>query len=120
MCIVCTQGENGEFSYELDDPQRAFTIDARTGWLTVRDQSLLDRERQTSLRMRVRARERRSSGMAGARSGAAVRVTLLDANDNNPVFQPTNVYHFQVNADAPVGEVVGQVRNIICHLFFKS
>lgn len=77
--------------------------------MTVRDQGLLDRERQTSLRMRVRARERRNSGMAGARSAAAVRVTLLDANDNNPVFQPNNVYHFQVNADAPVGEVVGQV-----------
>ena len=29
------QGDNGEFSYQLDDRSKAFTLDSRTGWLTV-------------------------------------------------------------------------------------
>lgn len=32
------QGENGEFTYQLNDPEGAFSIDPRTGWLTVRNQ----------------------------------------------------------------------------------
>lgn len=32
------QGENGEFTYQLNDPEGAFSIDLRTGWLTVRNQ----------------------------------------------------------------------------------
>lgn len=32
------QGDNGEFTYQLSDPEAAFTIDPRTGWLTVRNQ----------------------------------------------------------------------------------
>jgi len=106
--IFFCKGENGEFTYELEDPHKAFVIDANTGWLTVKDQAQLDREKQSSLRMRVKAKEKRPSTEPGSRS-AAIWVTLLDANDNNPVFQPTNVYHFQVNSDAPVGEVIGQV-----------
>ncbi|CAB3364238.1 Hypothetical predicted protein [Cloeon dipterum] len=102
------KGENGEFSYELEDPNKAFLIDPHTGWLTVKNQTQLDREKQSSLRMRVRAKEKKPSPEPGSRS-AAVWVTLLDANDNNPVFQPSNVYHFQVSSDAPIGEVIGQV-----------
>lgn len=32
------QGDNGEFTYQLNDPEGAFAIDPRTGWLTVRNQ----------------------------------------------------------------------------------
>lgn len=32
------QGDNGEFTYQLNDPEGAFIIDPRTGWLTVRNQ----------------------------------------------------------------------------------
>lgn len=32
------QGDNGEFTYQLNDPKGAFLIDPRTGWLTVRNQ----------------------------------------------------------------------------------
>lgn len=32
------QGDNGEFTYQLNDPDGAFSIDPRTGWLTVRNQ----------------------------------------------------------------------------------
>lgn len=29
------QGDNGEFSYQLEDRTKAFTMDSRTGWITV-------------------------------------------------------------------------------------
>lgn len=29
------QGDNADFSYQLDDKSGAFTLDTRTGWLTV-------------------------------------------------------------------------------------
>lgn len=29
------QGDNADFSYQLDDQTGAFSLDARTGWLTV-------------------------------------------------------------------------------------
>lgn len=32
------QGDNGEFIYQLSDPEGAFSIDPRSGWLTVRNQ----------------------------------------------------------------------------------
>lgn len=32
------QEDNGEFTYQLNDPEGAFSIDPRTGWLTVRNQ----------------------------------------------------------------------------------
>lgn len=42
-------------------------------------------------------------------ASVTVEVTLLDANDNNPTFLPTNLYEFAVRADAAVGSLVGKV-----------
>ncbi|XP_068082261.1 cadherin-89D [Anabrus simplex] len=112
------QGDNGEFIYQLDDPSQAFIIDPRTGWLTVRDQGMLDREKQASLTMTVYAKEKVPSVVhtsinnseAGLEaSSVTVEVTLLDANDNNPTFIPSNVYEFTVESDAKIGDIVGQV-----------
>lgn len=36
------QEDNGEFTYQLNDPEGAFSIDPRTGWLTVRNQVNFD------------------------------------------------------------------------------
>lgn len=52
------QGENGEFVYHLVDPSQAFTIDGKTGWITVRNHTKLDREQKSSFSLRVYARER--------------------------------------------------------------
>ncbi|XP_063243263.1 LOW QUALITY PROTEIN: cadherin-89D [Bacillus rossius redtenbacheri] len=103
------QGDNGEFTYQLEDPRGAFVVDPRTGWLTVRDQAALDRERQSSLTMRVEAREKVPSAAGSQVSAATVEVTLLDANDNNPAFVPSNLYEFSVESDVRVGSIVGQV-----------
>jgi len=39
-----------------------------------------------------------------------VTVTLLDANDNNPTFVPSNLYEFSVRSDANIGDIVGKVK----------
>ncbi|XP_047740872.1 cadherin-89D [Hyalella azteca] len=48
----------------------------------------------------------------GNYSCAAIQLTLLDANDNNPVFLPSNQYHFTVRQDAKPGMRIGRVEAI--------
>ncbi|XP_032683086.1 cadherin-89D isoform X7 [Odontomachus brunneus] len=110
------QGENGEFDYKLQDPSGAFSVDAESGWLTVKDQRVLDREKRDHLKMKVYAVEHKPSVVATGGSVAAskgssvdVEVTLLDANDNNPIFVPSNLYELVARSDAKVGTVLGQV-----------
>lgn len=85
----------------------------------MRDQGRLDREKQPTLTMRVRAKEKTPSVVRAARgvagdngtsSSVNVTVTLLDANDNNPSFVPSNLYEFTAYSDAVVGDVIGQVK----------
>ncbi|CAK9808610.1 Cad89D [Anthophora quadrimaculata] len=112
------QGENGQFDYELQDPSGAFFVDPRSGWLTVKDQSVLDREKRNHLRMKVLAIERKPSVVLrdGLRrvngSSVDVEVTLLDANDNNPIFVPGNLYELVAKTDYKVGTVLGQVHAV--------
>ncbi|XP_073992691.1 cadherin 89D isoform X2 [Rhodnius prolixus] len=104
------QGDNGEFVYHLVDPSQAFSIDSRSGWLTVRNQAKLDREVRPTLNMRVFAREKMPSVISSnSESFANIEVTLLDANDNNPTFVPSNLYEFTISNVAPVGHVIGKV-----------
>ncbi|XP_045608618.2 cadherin-89D [Procambarus clarkii] len=42
-------------------------------------------------------------------SCAKIELTLLDANDNNPVFLPTNQYQFSITEDAQEGHIIGSV-----------
>lgn len=80
----------------------------------VRDQSVLDREKLPSFSMKVLAKEKVPSVINKKTNGSsvAVDVTLLDANDNNPTFIPSNVYEFSVEMDAKVGSTVGAVKAI--------
>lgn len=53
----------------------------------------------------------------------AVEVTLLDANDNNPVFFPSNIYEFTITADKPIGTIIGKViqtKNVLLICIMKS
>ncbi|CAH0583302.1 unnamed protein product [Chrysodeixis includens] len=150
------QEDNGEFTYQLNDPEGAFVIDPRTGWLTVRNQTVLDREQHASLKMKVYAKEkipsvvgtfydkqrlakwRRNPTTPGTplkdrttyvfpdklgnkndnveyvneqlMSYVNVEVTLLDANDNNPVFVPSNLYEFSIKSNAKIGTLIGKVK----------
>lgn len=47
-------------------------------------------------------------------SCAKIELKLLDANDNNPVFHPTNQYQFSITEDAQEGHIIGSV-SICCN-----
>lgn len=110
------QGENGKFDYRLEDPSGAFSVDPESGWLTVRDQTILDREKRDRLKMKVHAVEHRPSvvtiGETPGKSSVDVEVTLLDANDNNPIFVPGNLYELVARNDAKIGTTLGQVHAV--------
>lgn len=107
------QGENADFLYMIsdEDPDGAFSIDPRTGWLTVRDQELLDREARTRVTMNIQAIEKKEPH--GNRnqdpSRVQVEVTLLDANDNTPQFDMGNLYEFKINQNVPIGHIIGYI-----------
>lgn len=108
------QGENSDFFYQIFDekPEGAFTIDPRSGWLTVQDQSLLDRESRNSITMMVKAIEKAEPYQAREPGSGkvTVEITLLDSNDNTPEFEMGNLYEFKVNINAKVGHIVGHVK----------
>lgn len=72
------QGENADFIYHLVDPSQAFNIDAKTGWLSVRNQAKLDREQRSTLSMRVYAREKVPSLIAKVTEPRYVILILRD------------------------------------------
>ena len=118
------QGQNSEFKYELDDPSGAFSIEPNSGWLIVKDESILDREQRALIKMKVYAVEKvpnvisfsnddsSSTSSRQPRSSVDVEVTLLDANDNNPIFVPSNLYELVAQSDSRVGTVLGQVHAV--------
>ena len=77
------KGENAEFKYVLEDPSRAFKIDSKTGWISVKDPTKLDRESQSKISMKVTAVEKKPH-VNSSSSVTTVEINLLDANDNNP------------------------------------
>lgn len=116
------QGENAEFYYHINDenPTGAFVIDPRTGWITVRDQELLDREARPNILMSVQALEKKEPYDRRDYSAGTVNVeiTLLDSNDNTPEFEMGNLYEFKCNIDAVVGHVVGHGNIFNCEMIF--
>lgn len=38
-----------------------------------------------------------------------MEITLLDVNDNNPSFVPSNQYSFKTKVDNPLGTIIGKV-----------
>lgn len=107
------QGENADFLYVISKemPEGAFLIDPRTGWITVRDQELLDREVRTKIRITIQAVEKiEPYGKKNQKpSSVEIEITLLDANDNTPQFDMGNLYEFKVNQQAAIGHIVGYI-----------
>lgn len=115
----CAQGENGKFTYRLNDTSGAFVIDPVTGWLSVTNSTPLDRERVAKLTLLVEAVEQKPNLLTDRLSTARIDIELTDANDNSPIFQPTNLYSFVVEALAGAGTVIGQVSHFcFCFFFF--
>jgi hypothetical protein len=112
-------GENAAFTYRLEDPSGAFTLSATDGQLVLARPELFDRERMESVVVRVVAVEATASVLPPSTppSSVEVEIHLVDANDNSPVFLPSNVYVFQVSEDGGgsggepgAGVVVGKVQ----------
>lgn len=107
------QGENADFMYFMnhEEPPGAFLIDPRTGWITVRDQELLDREMRSSISMTIHAVEKQEpySKSNGDPSSVVVDVTLLDANDNTPQFEMGNLYEFKISENSRAGHIIGYI-----------
>lgn len=64
--------------------------------------------------MLVYAKEKTASVTTSKANSSSVRivVTLLDANDNNPTFIPSNLYDFMISVDAKQGDIVGKIHAI--------
>lgn len=108
------QGDNSLFIYKIfkEDPPGAFTVDPQSGWMTVKNQSLLDRENQPTVKLLVQAVEKVKpyKQLDTADTTAAVEITLLDANDNSPQFEHGSLYEFKVDMNASIGHVVGKIK----------
>lgn len=108
--IDADKGENSEFQYVLKDNSGAFHIDPSTGWISVKNPTKLDREINDRIIMKVSAVERKPNVNPDMiPKSSVVEVTLLDSNDNNPQFFPSNVYTFAVLETAATGTLIGSV-----------
>lgn len=109
------QGENALFFYKIskEEPSGAFSVDPLTGWMTVKNQSVLDREQRPSVKLLIQAVEKvkpYNKREVTSDSTVAVEITLLDANDNSPAFELGNLYEFKVDVNSSVGFVVGKIK----------
>ena len=56
------------------------------------------------------ATEEETTSVPQSWSCARIELNLLDANDNNPVFLPSNQYAFTITENAQEGDLIGTVR----------
>ncbi|XP_054014590.1 fat-like cadherin-related tumor suppressor homolog isoform X2 [Hylaeus anthracinus] len=96
--------ENGNVSYYIErgDRQKQFSIDQKTGQISVA--APLDREEISNYVLEVHARD---SGIPMLTSFVMVNIEILDANDNPPLFSLSN-YTAVVQEDKPLGHTVLQ------------
>ena len=101
--IDADKGPNAEFNYTLEDPSGGFQIDEKTGWISVRDPTKLDRETRSKIVMKVSAIERKP--FSKDHSTTSVEINLLDANDNPPAFDKS-VYTLELPEGLPLGTIL--------------
>ena len=92
-------GANADVQYSLADSHGTFSIDAKSGNITL--ERPLDAETNKSYTVRVTA----SDGAHDIHGNVEIEVS--DVNDNSPVLQPP--FSFDFPEKQPVGSVVGQL-----------
>ncbi|XP_043256897.1 cadherin-related tumor suppressor [Colletes gigas] len=97
------EGRNGYVEYSLEDTTLPFTVGPVDGLLRV--SGSLDRELRSNYTLEVTAKDR---GEPPRSSSTTVTVTVLDENDNSPVFDPRQ-YSATVAENASIGASVLQV-----------
>ncbi|XP_074606157.1 cadherin-23-like isoform X2 [Acropora palmata] len=98
-------GANGQFRYSIEsgDPDDQFAINVNTGLITLREK--LDHETQVFFNITVAAQDLGSPTLSGY---ASVLVTVLDMDDNAPVFHKDH-YTAEIPENATAGTFVAQV-----------
>ena len=95
-------GVNAEISYSIigGNEHRKFTIDPITGLVSVSGE--IDFERAKEYFLTIQARD---GGSPPLSNHATVNVTIMDANDNAPIFTQVS-YTATVNENSPTGAAV--------------
>lgn len=97
-------GNNARLTYRLLSGSDVFGIFPNSGWVYLRQP--LDREARDRYSLRVAATD---NGTPATSATALVTVSVLDANDNDPVFSQES-YQFSVEENLPRGAPVGVIR----------
>jgi len=109
------EGRNGYVEYSLrDDDNLPFTLGPVDGLLRV--SGPLDREEKSNYTLEVIAKDR---GDPPRSSLTIVSVTVLDENDNSPVFDPKQ-YFATIAENASIGASVLQVSEINFNVNFNA
>ena len=92
-------GVNAEISYSIigGNEQRKFKIDPLSGLVSVT--SDIDHERAKEYFLTIQAKD---GGSPPLSNHATVNITILDANDNKPIFTQLS-YSASINENSPVG-----------------
>ena len=108
MVLSLDDGDNHAVRFQFSEDTNTngwFSIDEITGVIETNGH-VLDRETNLSpLQLSVEVRD---LGTPSLMSSAAVTVTVLDTNDNGPVF-PASTYTFSLREDYPIGQVFDSV-----------
>lgn len=105
MATSLDSGKNAEVVYSIagGNEHNKFTINPETGVISVFE--MLDYERVRSYLLTIQATD---LGEPPLSNQAIVNITILDANDNAPIFSQLS-YTTQINEDVHIGEVVVKV-----------
>ncbi|TSK49682.1 Protocadherin-16 [Bagarius yarrelli] len=98
-------GDSGVVQYKITDgdPTGDFYLDKKSG--TLSSSKALDREKKARYTLTVEARD---LGTPSLSSTATLDISVLDLNDNSPVFTSSS-YMVEINEDAPEGTFVLEV-----------
>ncbi|KAF7700324.1 protocadherin-16 [Silurus meridionalis] len=98
-------GDSGLVQYKIThgDPSGDFYLDKKSGVLST--SRALDREKKARYTLTVEARDK---GTPSLSSTATLDISILDLNDNSPVFSSSS-YMVEIDEDAPEGTFVLEV-----------